>query len=119
MDKEARANGVTASEQDLYELNARNIITLWGDKESGLREYSCRQWSGLIAGYYKPRWELFFHELNESLLSGKDPDWKAFDAAVKNLEWKWVNSHDRYDDQKKGDAVLVAVELYNKYRKNL
>lgn len=117
--KEARANGVTASEQDLYELNARDIITLWGDKESGLREYSCRQWSGLIAGYYKPRWEMFFHYLDQSLVSGKEPDWKAFDREVKDWEWKWVNSHDRYDALEKGNAVLVAVELYNKYRKNL
>jgi alpha-N-acetylglucosaminidase len=117
--KEARDNGVTASEKDLYELNARDIITLWGDKESGLREYSCRQWSGLIAGYYKPRWELFFHYLDESLVSGREPDWKNFDSAVKDQEWKWVKGHDRYDDQEKGDAVAVAVELYNKYRKSL
>lgn len=117
--KEARDNGVTASEKDLYELNARDIITLWGDKESGLREYSCRQWSGLIAGYYKPRWELFFHYLDESFVTGKEPDWKNFDVTVKDQEWKWVNSHDRYDDREKGDAVAVAVELYNKYRKSL
>ncbi|HWK04263.1 MAG TPA: alpha-N-acetylglucosaminidase [Puia sp.] len=117
--KEARDNGITPAEKDLYELNARDIITLWGDKESGLREYSCRQWSGLIAGYYKPRWELFFHTLDGSLATGTEPDWKVFDAAVKDWEWKWVNSHDSYDAVEKGDAVSVVVELYNKYRKNL
>ena len=117
--KEARDNGITPAEKDLYELNARDVITLWGDKESGLREYSCRQWSGLIAGYYKPRWELFFKTLDASLSAGAEPDLKAFDAAVKDWEWKWVNSHDPYDAQEKGDAVSVATELYNKYRKNL
>lgn len=116
---EARDNGITPAEKDLYELNARNVVTLWGDKESGLREYSCRQWSGLIAGYYKPRWELFFQSLDGSLDSGKEPDWKAFDAAVKDWEWKWVNSHDHYDAVEKGDAVTVATELYNKYRRQL
>ena len=45
--QDARSNGITESEKDLYELNARDIVTLWGDKESGLHEYSNRQWAGL------------------------------------------------------------------------
>jgi alpha-N-acetylglucosaminidase len=117
--KDARDNGITPSEKDLYELNARNIITLWGDKESGLREYSCRQWSGLIEGFYKPRWELFFSALDKSLTAGADPDWKAVDTAVKDWEWKWVNSHDSYAAVEKGDAVTVALALYHKYRQQL
>ena len=112
---EARRNGITPAEKDLYEKNARDIITLWGDKESGLREYSCRQWSGLINGFYKPRWELFFHYLDRSLATGKEMDRAAFDREVKDWEWKWVNSHDPYDDRVKGDAVGVSMEIYRKY----
>jgi len=113
--REARACGVTPAESDLYEKNARDLVTLWGDKESGLREYSCRQWSGLIRGFYKPRWELLFRRLEAALNSGREMDWKVFDADVKDWEWQWVNSHDHYDDVAKGDAVRIAVALYKKY----
>ncbi|HVU59069.1 MAG TPA: alpha-N-acetylglucosaminidase TIM-barrel domain-containing protein [Puia sp.] len=113
--REARACGVTPAESDLYEKNARDLVTLWGDKESGLREYSCRQWSGLIKGFYKPRWELFFRKMEAALTSGREMDWKAFDAEVKDWEWRWVNGHDRYADVANGDAVQIATALYKKY----
>ena len=46
---------------------ARNLITLWGGRDSLLHEYAYRQWSGLIRGFYlnagscswigwRPRW---------------------------------------------------------------
>jgi alpha-N-acetylglucosaminidase len=112
---DAQACGITPAEKDLYEKNARDLITLWGDKESGLREYSCRQWSGLIKGFYKPRWELFFHYLEEALAAGREVDMAAFDKAVKNWEWQWVNSHDVYPDRTSGETVTVAKEMYRKY----
>jgi len=113
---EARANGITEKEKNLYEFNARDLVTLWGDKESGLREYSNRQWAGLIKGYYKPRWQMFFTMLDKSMKAGTEPDLKAFDAAVKNWEWKWVNLHDNaYSAQPKGNAIETSSKLYTKY----
>ena len=112
---DARRNGVEAAEKDLYEQNARDLITLWGDKESGLREYSNRQWSGLIKGFYKPRWELFFRYLDQALEKGQEADLKDFDAKVKDQEWKWVNSHDPYPANVQGDPVGEAQALYKKY----
>lgn len=115
--KDARAQGVDEPEKNLYELNARNLVTLWGDKESGLREYSNRQWSGLIKGYYKPRWQLFFTMLDKSLKTGVAPDLKAFDAEVKNWEWKWVNAKGNgYAVQAKGAPVETVTLLYKKYK---
>jgi alpha-N-acetylglucosaminidase len=113
---EARANGITEKEKNLYEFNARDLVTLWGDKESGLREYSNRQWAGLIKGYYKPRWELYFAQLNKALATGTAFDDKAFDAQVKNWEWQWVNKHDNaYPDAAKGDGVEKSKALFAKY----
>ncbi len=112
---DARACGITPAEKDLYEKNARDLITLWGDKESGLREYSCRQWSGLIQGFYKPRWVLFFRFLDSALTSGRAMDMSAFDKAVKDWEWKWVNGHDLYADRVRGRTVAIASELFGKY----
>ncbi|MDO3627307.1 alpha-N-acetylglucosaminidase [Mucilaginibacter sp. BT774] len=113
---EARANGITEKEKNLYEFNARDIITLWGDKESELREYSNRQWAGLIKGYYKPRWELFFAQMNKAMDTGTDFDAANFDKQVKDWEWKWVNTHNNaYPDVTKGDAVEVSKRLFSKY----
>ncbi|AYL96727.1 alpha-N-acetylglucosaminidase [Mucilaginibacter celer] len=113
---EARANGITDKEKNLYEFNARDLVTLWGDKESGLREYSNRQWAGLIKGYYEPRWELYFTQLNKSLSTGVAFDEKAFDKQVKDWEWSWVNRHDNaYSDAVKGNPVEQAKALFVKY----
>ncbi|HZX57917.1 MAG TPA: alpha-N-acetylglucosaminidase, partial [Mucilaginibacter sp.] len=40
---DARKQGNTSAEKDIYERNARDLITLWGDADSPLHEYSCRQ----------------------------------------------------------------------------
>jgi alpha-N-acetylglucosaminidase len=113
---EARANGITDKEKNLYEFNARDLVTLWGDKESGLREYSNRQWAGLIKGYYKPRWELFFNQVGKSMATSTQFDAQTFDKEVKNWEWTWVNKHDNaYTDAAKGDAVEKAKQLFGKY----
>lgn len=114
---EARANGITEKEKNLYEFNARDLVTLWGDKESGLREYSNRQWAGLIKGYYKPRWELYFTQLNKALATGTPFDDKAFDKQVKDWEWSWVNRHDNaYTDITEGNPVEQAKALFVKYK---
>jgi alpha-N-acetylglucosaminidase len=113
---EARANGITDEEKNLYEFNARDLVTLWGDKESGLREYSNRQWAGLIKGYYKPRWELYFSQLDKAMASNTPFDDKAFDKQVKDWEWQWVNKHDNaYPDVTKGNAIEQAKLLFAKY----
>ncbi|QEM09029.1 alpha-N-acetylglucosaminidase [Mucilaginibacter rubeus] len=113
---EARANGVTDKEKNLYEFNARDLVTLWGDKESGLREYSNRQWAGLIKGYYKPRWALYFGQLDKSLSTKTDFNAEAFDKQVKDWEWQWVNKHDNaYTDTAKGDPIEKAKQLFAKY----
>lgn len=113
--KDARACGITQKESDLYERNARDLITLWGDKNSPLREYANKQWSGLIKGFYKPRWEMFLDELGESLKDNKPFDGKAFEEKVKDWEWGWVNAHNSYKSQPTGDAVSTAEKMYNKY----
>ncbi len=113
---DARSNGLTEQEKNLYEWNARDLITLWGDKESGLREYSNRQWAGLIKDFYKPRWDLFFSYLDRSLATGQVLNTAAFDADVKNLEWQWVNRHDHsYPVHPNGNAIETAKRMYRKY----
>jgi alpha-N-acetylglucosaminidase len=113
---DARRCGATAAESDLYERNARDIITLWGDKESGLHEYSCRQWAGLVKDFYKPRWEQYFVYLRGKMVGGERMEETGFVEGIKTWEWKWVNSvGGGYPEQPVGDAVGVVRRLYKKY----
>lgn len=53
----ARNHGTTLEEKDLYEANAKDLVTIWG---SQIHDYSARIWSGLIRDYYIPRWKHYF-----------------------------------------------------------
>ncbi|QKJ30631.1 alpha-N-acetylglucosaminidase [Mucilaginibacter mali] len=111
----AKANGSTPEEKRLYEFNARDQITLWGDKNSVLNDYACKQWAGMLSGFYKPRWQQFFAYADKSLADGKALDEKTFQAQIKDWEWTWVNKRDIYTTTPKGDEIVVAKEMYKKY----
>ena len=107
---DARSWGITPEEQNLYEFNARDLVTLWGDKDCSLHEYSNRQWSGLMSGFYKPRWQQFFDSVKKSA------DMKDFEDDIKVWEWNWVNSTDGgYSPDPQGDSFVVVGELFVKY----
>jgi alpha-N-acetylglucosaminidase len=112
----ARSNGTTAEEKALYEKNARDLITLWGDANSPLHEYSNRQWSGLLNDFYKPRWQQFFNLLHQSLRTGTEPDLKQFEQNIRAWEWKWVNEQKAFPVQPSGNSIQAAQQLYRKYR---
>lgn len=117
--EDARSCGVTSSEKALYERNARNLITLWGDANSPLHEYSNRQWSGLMTDFYKVRWEKYFGKLTSSLKSGKDFDEKAFEKELTAWEWDWVNAQKSFPTQVSGNSITISKQLYKKYRASL
>lgn len=111
----AKSWGTNAQEKALYEKNARNLITLWGDKNSRLHEYACKQWSGMIAGFYKPRWEQFFGRVSLSLENGSAAELAKFETDIRDWEWKWVNGNENYATAAKGDPIQIASTLYQKY----
>lgn len=62
--EQARRLGTTPAESDLYEINARMLITTWGMRHQAdkgmLRDYGNREWNGLLGAYYYPRWRHWF-----------------------------------------------------------
>lgn len=117
---DARKWGATEEEKDLYEFNARDLVTLWGDKDSELHEYSNRQWSGLLKGFYKPRWEKFFDYVSVSMNNQSALDLMAFEESLKEWEWQWVNQTDLpYPSHPKGDPVEISKQLFNKYQSRI
>ncbi len=113
---DAKAWGTNQQERALYEMNARDLITLWGDKKSPLHEYSSRQWSGLIKNFYRARWQQFFDYAGDCLKTGKPMDVKAFEEKMEDWEWNWVNAKEVYPVTTSGDAVEVSKEIHKKYR---
>jgi alpha-N-acetylglucosaminidase len=113
--EDAKGWGADTKEKKLYEKNARNILTTWGDKDSRLHDYACRQWSGLLKGFYKARWKSFFDYLKSCRTEKKAADLKQFENTVKDWEWKWVNSNETYVSEPQGDPVLVSTTIYTKY----
>jgi alpha-N-acetylglucosaminidase len=114
---DARRKGVTAEEKDLYEQNARDLITLWGDRNSPLHEYANRQWSGLLNDFYRVRWEKYFVFLRMARQSGREPDLAEFERTIRDWEWSWVRAHKSYRVEPKGDVLVVVKRMYSKYRK--
>ena len=98
-------------------MNAKDLITLWGDKNCPLNEYACRQWSGLLNDFYKPRWQQFFTVATKSLNEKKEIDIKEFTQQIKDWEWQWVNKRKDYPVIPTKDPIEVSRQLFQKYYK--
>lgn len=108
----AKKIGAGEAEKKLYEWNARTQITTWGDRNAadhgGLRDYSHREWAGLLKDFYYPRWEAWFGVLQDRL-EGKqtqDIDWYA-------MEEPWTHLQNVYPVVPQTDPVETAKEVYN------
>ena len=115
----AKHMGATPEEKALYEHNARNLLTLWGNRECYLHDYACRQWSGMMSGFYRPRWEMFFDTATEALRSGKEMDGKAFEEKCTDWEWEWTESSESYPSTPSGDEIEECRHIYEKYRSSI
>ena len=113
--EDAKRWGTNPDEKKLYEKNARNLITLWGDKNCKIHEYACKQWSGMLNGFYKIRWQKFFDKVESDLMHKKNFNQNQFDEEIKNWEWNWVNGNEIYTTHPKGDAVMISHKTYKIY----
>jgi alpha-N-acetylglucosaminidase len=116
---DAKRYGGSAPEKLLFEQNARNLITTWGDKDCGIHDYAWKQWAGLIKGFYKPRWQQFFNYLEQQAKSGASVDEEAFAKQIKDWEWKWVQGRETYSEIPQGDVIVTVRSMYNKYAKQI
>ena len=105
---DARSWGVTEEEKDYFEMNARTIITVWGDGYH-LTDYANRDYDGLIETFYKVRWKMFFdavlaaYDAGEPFVNMRSPRHKRsqaqqncvralkFDEEIWDFECKWAH----------------------------
>ena len=114
--EDAKRWGDTDEERRLYEWNARNLITLWGPRDSVLNEYANRQWSGMFNGFYRPRWEQYIEARRAAMTDGKSFDVGKFEAGIRQWEEQWCHRTDAHPVKPRGNPVATAQRLLAKYR---
>lgn len=92
-------------ERRSYEYNARNQITLWGPNGE-IRDYANKQWSGVVADYFKPRWELFLKALEKSLIERTNLNTTEInDRIFREVEQPFTFSTKLYPTEAKGILI--------------
>ncbi|SPE24933.1 Alpha-N-acetylglucosaminidase [Candidatus Sulfotelmatomonas gaucii] len=92
------------------QFDARSILTTWGDRtasEAGLHDYGNKEWAGLISGYYRPRWQLYFDKLAQSMKEGTAPgkiDWFQIGE-------RWNGSLTGYTTRPQGNSWSAANKV--------
>lgn len=110
--RSARNMGLNDQERNHYEWNARVQITTWGNRSAaeygGLREYAHKEWNGVLADFYYPRWKAYFEAL-AATLDGKPMKQLDFYA----MDEKWTLQHNFYPYEAQGDAVDYAKTAFD------
>ena len=94
------------------EHDARSILTTWGERKASegaeLHDYGNKDWAGLTADYYLPRWKRYFDSLDTALRTGRPPqpiDWYAMGDA-------WNHGHQALSDRAaRGRLDAIASEV--------
>ena len=128
---QARSWGNNNEEKDLFEKDATALVTVWGaDGDPLIFDYSWREWTGLINGYYLKRWEKFYAMLQDHLDAGTSYNEEGlpqthgreafrandFYSALGDWELQFVSTPDKVRTPiTQGDEVETATRLYKKY----
>jgi len=121
------------NEKKYYNLNARALITLWGDINGNcayLYDYSWREWSGLMSDYYYTRWEKFYSEVIKTLKKGeKFKEKKLNNYATRNYyasydfgkrlfeyEKEWIHRFVEFERPQDSDVIPDAKAIVAKWK---
>ncbi|XP_069490537.1 alpha-N-acetylglucosaminidase [Ambystoma mexicanum] len=110
------AQSLATSEQEasLYDMNARNQLTLWGPT-GNILDYANKQYGGLVMDYYGMRWGLFVSSLVESLNTGTPFHQDEFNQEVFLVEKGFTFNQKKYPSIPTGDTVEIVKKIFLKY----
>ena len=130
---DARSWGQTEEEKNLLEKDATALVTIWGaDGDPIIFDYSWREWTGLISGYYLPRWQQFYAMLQEHLDNGTEYKEEGLPQVYGREAFRANEFYDRLADWElafverpnkartpitEGDELEVVRKLFAKYGK--
>ena len=109
---EARNAGVTADDKAQFVVNAKRQITTWSHLNTALHDYAHKEWSGLMADLYLPRWQAWV-DYKKALLAGRQADAPDYFA----LENAWVEADKHYPltDRSGDNSVATVREVFATY----
>ncbi|MBK7710928.1 MAG: alpha-N-acetylglucosaminidase [Bacteroidales bacterium] len=111
---DSRKHATNPKEKELYEWNARAIITTWGGRI--LYGYAIKDWAGLYSRYYLPRWEKLFAEMRSEITGGKKLDYKRFEKDMISWEDNWVGLHEEnLVSAPTGNSIAIAKQIWDQY----
>ena len=115
------------TERKYFDLNARTLITLWGDMNDTniLHDYAWREWSGLVGEFYFTRWQMFYNDSIAALEQGvefkvhctEDFAGRAkyieslFGRSIFDFEKQWVHTYKEYPYPEDSDVTETANNL--------
>jgi len=112
--EDAKRWGATPAERAKCEWNARRVLTLWGETLR-LNDYARREWSGMLGGYYAPRWKRYLDAAAKSLREGKPLEAATMEQELLRWTSAWADSQETFPVRPNGDSVPVARKLWAKY----
>jgi alpha-N-acetylglucosaminidase len=111
---DSKKHATDQQEAELYEWNAKAIITTWGGR--ALYGYAIKDWSGLYSSYYIPKWEKLFDAMRSEITGGKKLDYEQFVKDIMVWEDNWVSLHEKdLVSVPTGNSVAMAKELWAEY----
>ncbi|MCL2119960.1 MAG: alpha-N-acetylglucosaminidase C-terminal domain-containing protein [Planctomycetaceae bacterium] len=107
--------GQNEAQKNYYEKFAKVLLTTYDEtplsENTGLVDYACREWSGIMIDLYKARFEKYFSELRKSTDKNIEPqiDWW-------NMEHAWAVTRHNYPSVPSGSPVAACQAIHDKYR---
>lgn len=114
---DARKMGTNASEINLFDRNARALITTWDMRNNtALHDYSHREWAGLTRNYYYNRWALFINDLTGRLNGQPAKNYNFFETFERSWQTRF---YQKFPTETEGDEIEMSKYIYEKYMPKL
>ena len=93
----------------IFELNAKALITTWAPYYCwGVYDYANREYGGLTADYYLPRWQEWISRLSKDLAGEKVSGTKEITTTESHrMAWEWARSDKKYPTEPTGDLKAL------------
>ncbi|WP_419994349.1 alpha-N-acetylglucosaminidase [Streptomyces boninensis] len=110
--QDAKRFATSADEAKTFEWTARVLLTTWAGPETAgspgnLADYANRDWQGVYADLYIPRWQALLDEYEDALAAGRAPksiDWYAMESA-------WTKETTTYPVRPTTDPLRAARKV--------
>ncbi len=115
---DARSWGTTPEEKEYFDINSRTLLTTWGFKGHSLRDYARRTWHGLVAHFYKRRWEIFINHSLNAARRGVKVDENNLRDDIFQFEWNFTQKlaePDLTEAPANGTPISIIRQMAVKY----